>query len=326
MGDPLPALVIGCGRIGSSFDEGAAVAPPASHAGAYARHAGVRLAALCDADAGRVADAARHWDVELACTSVDDALERARPALVSVCTPDETHAAVLERVLQAPGVRAVLAEKPLARTVAEAERIVALAKERGVLLLVNYSRRFHPAYRRLREELAAGVLGEVMLVSGYYSKGVLHNGSHWFDLARWLAGEARVVYASHAFDEYPGDPTVHVDLVFASGARGRLNGMRQSDYALFEVDIMGTRGRVRLLGGPRFEWSVARDSDRYPGFRHLQPLRVDAPAPESAIVAAVDHVIRCLEGGEQPWCDGADGVAAMRLAGEALRLSGARPS
>ena len=326
MGDRLPALVVGCGRIGSSFDEGTMAAPPASHAGALARHGGVGGGGGGGAGAAGAGGAARHWGVDLSFASVDEALQRARPALVSVCTPDETHAAVLEQVLVAPGVRAVLAEKPLARTVAEAERIVALARERGVLLLVNYSRRFHPAYRQLRKELAAGAIGEVTLVSGFYSKGILHNGSHWFDLARWLVGEAQVVYAAHAHDECPGDPTLHVDLAFASGARGRLNGMRQSAYAIFELDLLGTRGRVRLLGGPRFEWSIARDSERYAGFRHLQPLRVDAPAPESAIVAAVDHAIRCLNHEEHPWCGGADGVAAMRLAGEALRLSGARPA
>ena len=58
----------------------------------------------------------------------------------------------------APGVRAILAEKPLALDAATARALAARARECGVVLAVNYTRRFAPAFRRLQP-------GEVQHVS-----------------------------------------------------------------------------------------------------------------------------------------------------------------
>ena len=65
----------------------------------------------------------------------------------------------------------------------------ALARERGVVLGCHYTRRFAPAYRRLAEEVGAGALGRLQHVGGVYVKGLRHNGTHWLDLLRMLAGD-----------------------------------------------------------------------------------------------------------------------------------------
>lgn len=322
MPDALTALVIGCGRIGSLFDENGS-GPPLSHAGAYVAHPGVRLGGVCDPDPARVARAAERWGRVPAFVSVEQALERSRPELVSICTPDDSHAAVLRLVLASRCVKAVLVEKPLACALSDAVELADLARTRGVPLLVNYSRRFHSGYRALKDHLASGALGAIERVAGYYSNGVLHNGSHWFDLARWLVGDATVHSASFAAAEYPDDPTLHVQLAFSCGATGHLVGLRQSNYAIFEMDILGATARVRIGAGPCFEWAVARDSERYPGFRHLYADHIDQPAPESAMLSAIDNMVACAHERALPLCGGEDAVAAMRLA-EAARLAAAR--
>lgn len=86
-------------------------------------------------------------------------------------------------------VRAVLAEKPLAMDVERAERLVRMADERDIILAVNYSRRYAPSYRRLASWLESAPIGTIHRVDGIYVRGIKHNGTHWLDLARWLAGE-----------------------------------------------------------------------------------------------------------------------------------------
>lgn len=92
--------------------------------------------------------------------SLDAALERERLDCACVAVPPalapELASALIEREVP------VLLEKPMAPTVAEAEPVVALAEERGVLLSVGYIERFNPAVEALRGELANGVAGRVL--------------------------------------------------------------------------------------------------------------------------------------------------------------------
>ena len=125
---PLRAAVIGVGSLGQH------------HARVLAALPDVRLAAVVDTKPSRAAEiAARHETV---------AFFEARQViglvdLVSIAVPTEAHVAVALPVIEA-GI-AVLIEKPLAASVAEAERVVAAAAARGVILAAGHSERFNPA-------------------------------------------------------------------------------------------------------------------------------------------------------------------------------------
>jgi predicted dehydrogenase len=316
----LRAAVVGCGRIGSAFDERPGPGGVQTHAGAYARHPGTELVALVDPDRARLRAAARAWGVGGAHRDVRAMLRSERPDLVSVCTPDATHAGVLRAVLKAPGVRGVLAEKPLALTVRQAAELVRLARRRGVVLAVNYTRRFAPSHQRVRRLVASGALGPIQVVHGYYTKGVAHNGTHWFDLARWLLGDVRRVRASRG-GAGGSDPTLDVELAFASGARGLLHGLDARHHTLFEMDLVGTRGRLRLLeGGQRFERFDVRPSPHYPGYRVLRPRAAPAAGLDDVLLHAVADLVQAVGRGRAPACSGADALAALAVA-EAARIS-----
>ena len=154
----LRAAVIGCGKIGWEFSEdpGAGVCGVCTHAAAYAACPSTVLTAICDQDPARAERCARRWEVPVRYTEPLRLLTEQRPDVVSICTPDATHAELVRAALTADGVRAVLAEKPLALTLVEAEELTGLARRRGVLLAVNYSRRYSDAYVQLRDFLRGG--------------------------------------------------------------------------------------------------------------------------------------------------------------------------
>ncbi len=319
------AAVIGCGLIGSEFGadrpagEGFGIY---THAGAYRACQRTELAAVCDADAQRVRRAGQRWRVEACYTDPRRLLSEARPQLVSICTPDATHYELVRLALTAEGVRAVLAEKPLATSIEEAEELVRIAAERGVLLAVNYSRRFAPRYVRLREQLAGDAFGPVRLVRSLYGKGTLHNGSHAFDLLRYLIGEPAAITATDRLKENGADPTLDVRLEFAGGARAELLAVAPGDYTVFELDLLTARGRIRLLqGGDSVEVYEAREGIPYPGYRGLVLRENTAGALKDVLLHAVEDVVESLEHGRAPWCTGADGVAALRI-GMAARVAG----
>lgn len=313
MGERYRALVIGCGRIGSRFDEtGSPVTT--SHAGAYARHPRVKLEGLCDQDVARAKEAASYWTVEGAFQDPAEALETIKPDIVSICTPDAAHGAMLRLALQCPSVRAILAEKPLALSATEARVLAEEAQNKGITLVVNYSRRFHSAYRMAYEEILQGRIGEIRTVTGYYSRGIKHNGTHWIDLVRWFVGEIAAVKAEPAVIEIEEDPTPDIRFEFKSGAVGLVKGVDQRLYALFEMDILGTLGRLRVTQGPRFAWSTSRADPSRPEFRYLyEEPGVGAP-PESTIATAVSNLLDCLEKRATVMCSAEDAVRVLEIA------------
>jgi predicted dehydrogenase len=286
-----------------------------THGGAYLACADTELVAACDPDPARAA--ALGVD---AYTDPAELLARAQPELVSVATPDATHVELIELCLRADGVRGVLAEKPLALDLDAARTLVALAQARDVVLAVNYTRRFAPAFRAL--DVAA--IGDLQHVSGTYVKGLAHNGTHWLDLLRMLAGEPVTVRAWDRLSEPVDDPTLDAELTLTGGAGARLAGLDAQRFTAFEMELTGTLGRIRIAeSGHVIERYAIADDARYPGYRVLALVEQVTAAMRDGTLHAVRDLVRCVREGREPACTGADGVAALALVA-ALRESGAR--
>lgn len=283
----LRAAVIGCGWIGGG---GAGVDGLYTHAGAYAALDGVRLVAGCDPDAERRRAFANRWKVERVTASVDELVNGGNLDLVSVCTPDGSHAEIVARLAEVRAARAIICEKPLAGDTAAARRLVALCRQRGVSLYVNYQRRWDPAHRAVRDWIATGECGRVQAVHGYYVRGLLHNGAAWLNLLRMLIGEIVAVRALPGVEELADDPTLGAWLELANGAAATLHGLSGGDYSLFELDVMGTRGRVVLADAGRDirRYRVEDDTD-FPGFRRLA---MDAPVAGHGSTEALARLVR----------------------------------
>ncbi len=177
MSGPLKALIVGCGRIAGGFDEYGPDSAVLSHAGAYQRHSGFEIVACVEPDTECRDGFAKTWAVPAAFSNLDKCLEADTPFdVASVCVPTANHGAILERLLDTE-VKAVFCEKPLTDDVAGSERLIKAYAEAGVLLAVNYLRRWDPSVVALRHEIESGEWGQVRTAMGYYTKGVLNNGS-----------------------------------------------------------------------------------------------------------------------------------------------------
>ncbi len=316
------ALLIGCGKIGSELADDPRIKGIYTHAGAYHAHPGTQLVAVCDRDVERAERCAMRWNVPVWGSDPLRMLLETQPDLVSVCTPDDNHADTLLMVLEAPSVKAVLAEKPLAIGLDQALRIHTLYKEKGVFLAVNYSRRYSPAFALLKQELAAGSIGRIQAILGNYGKGTLHNGSHWFDLARYLIGEVLTVQAWNSLGEGGEDPSLDVRLEFSNGSQGYLQALDAQAYTSFEMDIAGSLGRIRILSlGHRIEIYEVGDSPLYTGYRTLSLKEERSGVMEDSTFNALDDLLHCLDSGQPPKCSSADGFAAIAIGMAARRSS-----
>jgi predicted dehydrogenase len=278
------------------------------------------MVAVVDRDVTRAQAAAQRFDVG-SYTDVRELLSSVRPELVSLCTPDPTHAELLELILETPGVRGVLAEKPLADSAASAASLGRLARDRGVVLSINYSRRFAPSITRLARAIAAGELGELQHVHGIYTGGLRHNGTHWLDLLRMLAGEPVAARGWDRLRERGTDPSLDAELLFDGGAGARLAALDAERFTAFEFELTGTAGRVRLASaGHRIErWGVGAD-ELHPSYRVLVSSLADESALRDMTGHAVTDLVRCVLDGGRPACGAEEATRALLLA-EAIAAS-----
>ena len=141
------------------------------HAGDFIRaasaHPRAAVAALWGAHAGPMAAVAADFGIDDSkqFTNAGALLERARPDLAVVCSTTHDHLRWVE-YLAAVGVP-VMVEKPFATTLAEADAMIASARQHGVPLAVNWPLAWYPAHRTCQRLIAGGTIGTIREVHYY---------------------------------------------------------------------------------------------------------------------------------------------------------------
>ncbi len=316
------AAIIGCGRIADTIEDEVLEAPywstlPFSHAGAYARCPRTRLVAAADPNEERLASIGRRRGVAALYRDYRELLAREAPEIVSICVPTRHHGAVALEVARHP-VRAIYLEKPIAQSLAEADRMVAAFRAAGIAVAVNHVRTFDPVYGRVRRLIAEGVIGAPQTVVAHWREGALFGGSHLFDLLRFLLG-AEPVWAFAELDAGSGrfDPGARGLLLFPDDVLVYLD-IADGQAVGCELDIVGTEGRIRVGNSLYPEVAVVDRSG-------ARPLLSTRPFPgvtdgRSGMLRAVEALVDAVETGSRPLSTAEDARAALEIA-VALHLS-----
>ena len=199
--------------------------------------------------------------------SIDVLLRRDDLDAVVVVSPPRFHAEHAVAALAAG--KHVLLEKPMALTLADADRIIAAAERAGVRLQVGFMRRYDPAYAAAKRRIAAGDIGLPRLFKGidrdqdapvgpFGSAGradiLTDSAIHDFDVARWLMDdEVTAVRATIAVigdrDVVPCPNLALVDLRFSRGSVGNVETLHGAKYGYdIRAEVVGTEGTL-LIGG-----------------------------------------------------------------------------
>ncbi|MFJ2741653.1 Gfo/Idh/MocA family oxidoreductase [Streptomyces sp. NPDC087440] len=244
---PLRVALLGYGLAGSVF-----------HAPMIAATDGLVLDTIVTSNEERRAQAREEFpDVRFADAPEEVWARAAELDLVVVATPNKTHVPLARAALEA-GL-AVVVDKPISGTAAEARELAALAEERGLLLSVFQNRRWDNDFLTLRALLADGELGDVQRFESRFERwrpqlkggwresgdpaeigGLLYDlGSHVVDQALTLFGPVTQVYAE-ADVRRPGaaaDDDTFLALTHANGVRSHL-------YVSATTAQLGPRFRV----------------------------------------------------------------------------------
>jgi UDP-N-acetylglucosamine 3-dehydrogenase len=283
------SVIVGLTNIGASRPVESSDAPlfgvmPRSHAAAFHRHPQTEVTAVCDIRPQALEDFKARWadvwpDVRLY-TDYREMLKKEKPDIVSVVTPDHLHADITVAAAEG-GAKAILCEKPIATTLADADRMIEAADRNGVLLSIEHTRRWSPILQKAREVARQGHLGALRtVISNMFSPRsmLFRNGTHMVDAIvffaesdpMWVFAELEegfdyfTEYKSDGGHDPNGDPAASAYIHFANGVRAFYNSVKIAmPGSQFELTFengrleVSDRGLTLVRGIAHTEWSYA---------------------------------------------------------------------
>jgi predicted dehydrogenase len=256
MVDPVRIGLIGAGFIAD-----------AGHMPGIAAHPEAEAIVACDFDQARLAQFAEKWQIPRTVETWQELLETPGLDAVSVCLPNALHAEVTQAALN-KGL-AVMCEKPMALTTADADDMVLTSVRTGKMLAIKVHNRYRRSCLKAQEIIASGVLGDIYHaeVRSYRRSGIPGIGS-WFtqrklagggaladcgihplDAACWLLGSPKVATVSGITSDRIGKlAAAGKPSVAGAGLSVHQHNAVTTGDAIFDVEDQAF-GFVRFIGG-----------------------------------------------------------------------------
>ncbi len=282
-------------------------AMPASHAASYHRYPQTEVTGVCDVRQEALDEFRENWaDVWPQVsyyTDYREMFEKERPDLVSVVTSDHLHADITAAAAES-SARGILCEKPIATTLADADRMIAAAEANDVVLSIEHTRRWNAEHHKVRELIRSGEIGPLRTVVATLLSPramLFRNGTHTIDTICFFA-ESDPVWVSaeleegfEHFTEYntgggrdPGaDPAASAYIRFANGVRAFYNGVKTQMLGS-QLELQCDDGRIEV--SERGAALVQSDSHVAWTRRELRPDRYMYTQQLGAVAELVDAV------------------------------------
>ena len=298
--------------------------------------AGCELSWCCDPSEEARARVAARFPSARFTGDLDEVLADPSLDAVALATPVPTHADSAVRVLQAG--KHCFVEKPLAQSVADAERAVAAAEEAGRLLMVGHLLEYHPGVQRLKQLVDTGELGERI----YYIYGNRLNlgklradenalwslGAHDVSVVLYLADEEpwEVIAHGESYVQQGVEDVVFCFLRFPSGLSAHLHLSWLDPHKERRFTVVGSRrmatfddmaieGKLQIFDkgfdqdATSYGEYITRTGDIFsPSIPNVEPLRVEC-----------EHFLECVRTSQRPRSDGLSGLRVVRVLEELQR-------
>jgi len=322
MTQPLRVAVVGVGHLGRH------------HARLYASLPQARLVGVADIDPSRAQEIASAYGAR-ATADYRDLIDQVDAA--SIAVPTEAHFAIARDFIERG--RAVLIEKPFARTLAEADELIALAARKGVPIQVGHIERFNPAFVAAQRVLTTPLYIDCDRIGPFTFRSldigvVLDLMIHDLDiLLDLVAAPVATVQAVGVPVLSKHEDIANARLVFANGCVANLTASRVAAHAVRKVRIFQPDAYISLDYGQR----QAHLFRKRPGA--LDPTQIDPRSIQDLKTFVFEKMISiealpmeaqdpleqelrafldCVATGSKPLCSGADARRALELASRIL--------
>lgn len=318
MSKKLGVCVVGAGQMGQI------------HIGAWKEVENAEIISISDVDEGRVKTVAEKYGIRKSFTDYKKAIDEEGVNVVSICTPTCFHPEVM--IYSAQNQKDVFSEKPIALTVEEAEKMIAIAKEKKMKFGIGFMRRAAKGILKLKELIENGEIGrpvihlthtaaevrpKVLMHDKYANGGPIIDGlCHTFDAWRFIFNtEAKRVFAIgfifakdkkevSSIKELAIDTAGMIvelksgDLGVITESWGMPKGIKHSGYEEF----IGPEGAIR--GNFNKELTLAKGEGKLEVFSNLF---------SEAHKDQIKYFADCIREDKEPLANGEDGLKALKV-------------
>jgi len=273
------------------------------------------IVACCDLVQERADRFAEQFGVARTYLDYHEMLEKEDLDIVSICTWMHLHEQMTVDCAEA-GVKAVHCEKPMATTWGGCKRMTRVCQENGVQLTFNHMRRFGGPFRKAKELLDAGEIGDLLLMQ-YGESNLYDGGTHHMDMQGFFNGHQAAVWAIAQID-YSREM-----LVFGSHNENIAYGLWKYENGVFGQCLTGPRDAARTVVGAydklvgtdgAIEVGPFVDEDPRPLLRikrkgstewenidtEGEGLHGRSDEPLAYHMRGIAHAVECLEKGTEP--------------------------
>src|SRR6266550_1496717 len=326
--------VVGCGYWGPNLIRN------------FRQAADCQLAVLCDTNEQRLRHMRRLYPEVATTNRFEDLLMDPTIDAIIIATPVRFHHEMGKACLNAG--KHTFIEKPMTRTVAEGEELVALAQQLGLVLMVGHTFLFSPAVRRMKEIVEAGDIGEVR----YISARRLNLGLFQKDInVAWDLAPHDISIILHLLDDLPlsvscqGNSHVtrgieDVSMMYLTFAKSRCAFLHNSwldPKKVRQMTVVGSRRMIvyddtepleklkiydaRVEVPPHYDTFAEFTYSYHYGDAYVPYIKQDEP-----LKLECQHFLECIRDGGAPITSGRHGLEVVRIleaAGISLRQHGA---
>lgn len=303
------------------------------HARAYRENPEVELVALCDVRKKRLEAVGKSLGVGRLYEDYAEMFEAEKKGIeiVSVATPDESHADIARAALRIG--KNVFLEKPMCRTINEADTIVTEAQRSRGMLMVDFILRFDPRYIKARETVKGGEIGRIIALHarrhassefarthGKFSNLFRSSAIHDIDAIMWMTSAKPVrVYAigNESLLDKRFDDAILCLLEFDGGTIASIDSNwvlpREAPSSLeSELRIVGARGVVDVITNDQGLSKVTAGARLVTPDLSFWP--IIGERLEGALKRAIDHFVSCVNEGKKPSVGPVEGRDALKVA------------
>ncbi|MDB9950639.1 Gfo/Idh/MocA family oxidoreductase [Candidatus Thioglobus sp.] len=263
-------LIIGLGQIGMRYDFDLDHGKYTfSHAAAFSQHKDFNIVGGVDIDSKFGKFFTEKYN-SVFYNNIQDALQKNNPDIVVIAVSTEFHNQVLKDVVKYTIPKVVLCEKPLSYSLKEARSMQKLCKDNNIQLFVNYMRNSLPDSINIKNKISNGDYAGNPKGVAWYSKGLIHNGSHFVNLLEYWLGSIKKIHCinkGRSFESQDVEPDFSLsfkkgDVIFLSA--------KEENFSHYGIELVFDNGRLRYdQGGKNIYWTPAEQDENLPAYKFL---------------------------------------------------------
>ncbi len=308
--------VIGLGRIGKLHIQNIIAQIP-----------DVKLIGISDIVEDSLREIAQKYEISVVERDYHCLLNNQEIDAVLICSSTDTHAQIINEAAQAG--KHIFCEKPIALNIDKIDQALESVKKAGVKLQIGFNRRFDPSFKKAKEMIKSGKVGNPHIVrvtsrdpapppieyikvcGGIFLDMMIHD----FDMIRYLLDEE--IKELIAVGNCLVDPeisrhndvdTAIVTFQYKNGAWGTIDNSRQAVYGYDQrIEVFGSEGCIQVSNKKPTEVFLSGSEDT----RSDKPVYFFLERYNESYIEEIKHFIQCIKEDSEPYVTGFDGKMAV---------------